>query len=73
MNSPIHVISRDPALVQRFRAAGFQPGMLADPHQGKRFKHEGLFSLMVSNLAALYGNQAVPYFPDGIGLSGLNP
>jgi phosphoglycerol transferase MdoB-like AlkP superfamily enzyme len=72
MNSPVHLISRDPALVQRFREAGFQPGMLADPH-GTHFKHEGLFSLVVSNLAALYGNQAVPYFPDGIGLSGLNP
>ncbi len=73
MSSPIHVISRDPALVKRFLDAGFQPGMLADPHQRPPFKHEGLFSLMVSQLAALYGNQAVPYFPDGIGLSGLNP
>jgi hypothetical protein len=72
MNSPVHVISRDPALVQRFRDAGFQPGMLADPH-GAHIKHEGLFSLMVSNLAARYSKQAVPYFPDGISLSGLNP
>jgi hypothetical protein len=76
MNTPMHVLSRDPAFVERFAAFGFQPGMFADPELHPPLAHEGLFSLLVSQLTAAYGDPdaaPIPYLPDGIGLSGLNP
>ena len=72
--SPVHVIARDPGFVDRFAELGFQPGMYADP--GHALQHEGLFSLLVTKLAEAYGTPdtrgLAHYFPDGIGLAGLN-
>lgn len=75
-NTPVHVISKDAALVQSFESAGFQPGPYAAAGAGQVLKHEGLFSLLVSRLAA--GRSTMPegvappaYFPDGIGHGGL--
>jgi hypothetical protein len=75
MNTPIHVLSRDGAFVESFADAGFQPGLFAEPGLRPALQHEGLFSLWVSKLAAAYaepGSRAAPYFPDGVGLAGLN-
>jgi hypothetical protein len=76
MNTPLHVLSRDPAFVASFADVGCQPGMFADPTLHPALQHEALFSLWVSKLAARYGQPGASdarYFPDGIGLSGLNP
>jgi hypothetical protein len=76
MNTPMHVLSRDAGFVDSFADVGCQPGLFADPTLHPPLQHEGLFSLWVSKLAARYaeqGAQNAPYFPDGIGLSGLNP
>jgi hypothetical protein len=61
--------------VESFADAGFQPGLFAEPGLRPALQHEGLFSLWVSKLAAAYaepGSRAAPYFPDGVGLAGLN-
>lgn len=75
-NAPLHVLSRDPALIERFVAAGFQRGLFAEPGRGPALKHEGLFSLFVSKLSEAYGTpetrRFARYYPDGISLAGLN-
>jgi hypothetical protein len=65
-NTPIHVISRDPKLVDLFADVGLTPGLYAEPAQHPALKHEGLFSLLASKLAP-----SLPYFPTGISQSGL--
>lgn len=73
MNTPVHVLSQDAELVQRFVAQGFQPGLFADPNTGTKLQHEGLFSLLVSQLAARYGAEgSASYFPHGLPLAALN-
>jgi hypothetical protein len=76
MNTPIHVLSQDPQLIERFVAQGFQPGLYADPSTGTKLQHEGIFSLVISQIAARYGTPAAaehaPYFPRGLPLAGLN-
>ena len=76
MNTPMHVLSRDAGFVSSFDDVGCQPGLFADPTLHPALQHEGLYSLWVSKLSARYGTEgATPakYYPDGIGLSGLNP
>lgn len=75
MNTPVHVISQDAALVARFKAEGFQSGMYAQPHVGPTLEHEGLFSLLMTELSAAYSTPESPkaqYFPEGLPLAGLN-
>lgn len=76
MNAPVHVLSRDPELVERFAAFDFQPGMFVDPAQDRPMDHAGILSLMISQLTAAYGEPGspeLPYHPHGIRLSGLQP
>ncbi|PEN12230.1 hypothetical protein CRI94_14415 [Longibacter salinarum] len=47
---PIHILSRDPSLVQPFTDSGFVPGLRAN--NVPQWKHEGLFSLTVRSLVA---------------------
>lgn len=75
MNSPVHMVSRDPAFIEQFVEAGFTPGMFAAPRVRPRFWHEGFFSLWVSKLVASYGtpdSPAVPVYPRGIRLSTIS-
>ncbi|MET0385614.1 MAG: hypothetical protein ABW321_06630 [Polyangiales bacterium] len=75
LRTPLHVLARDPAFVERFAEQGFQPGMYADPQRGPSLRHEGFFSLWVSKLMAAYGAPDAPpvqHLPHGLGLSGLN-
>jgi hypothetical protein len=65
-HTPIHVLSRDAALVDRFADVGLEPGLYAEPGRHAPLKHEGLFSLIVTQLTS-----KGTYLPDGIGLSGL--
>ncbi len=76
-DTPVHVISRDHAFVERFAARGFQPGLYAEPGRAAPLVHEGLFSLLVTELAGAYGTPETKdrarYYPTGITVSGLNP
>lgn len=76
-DTPVHVLSRDGAFVERFAARGFAPGMYAEPGRAPPLVHEALFSLLVTELAGAYGTpetRSLPaYHPAGIGLGGLNP
>lgn len=76
-DTPVHVISRDGALVERFAERGFQPGLYAEPGRTPPLVHEALFSLLVTELAGAYGTPETKglakYFPNGITVGGLNP
>jgi hypothetical protein len=75
MNTPVHVISQDAALVERFRSRGFQSGMYAKPENAKLLQHAGLFSLFVSEMVDAYGVAGAPklqYYPRGLPLAALN-
>ena len=75
-DTPVHILSKDPAFVQRFAGLGFQPGLYAEPGRTPPLQHEALFSLLVSKLAEAYGTSDTRtfarYFPEGISLAGLN-
>jgi hypothetical protein len=64
-NTPLHVIARDPALLDRFADVGLSPGLYTPPGGQTPLKHEGIYSLLVSRLTG------APYFPAGISASGL--
>jgi hypothetical protein len=69
------MLSRDPAFIASLADVGFQSGLRATPGRAP-LQMQGLYSLWVSKLAASYGaegSRSAPYYPDGIGLSGLNP
>jgi hypothetical protein len=75
MNTPVHVISQDAALVARFEARGFQAGMYAQPHTGQPLQHAGLMSLLLTALSEVYAAEGSPkarYYPEGLPLAGLN-
>jgi hypothetical protein len=76
LNTPVHVLSRDGAFVQRFAARGFTEGLFAEPGTGG-LMHEGLFSLLVTELVGEYGARGhaarVRYLPEGVGVSTLAP
>ncbi|HRO26873.1 MAG TPA: sulfatase-like hydrolase/transferase [Luteimonas sp.] len=73
-NTPVHVISRNAAFLQRFEKYGFQPGLAPPPGTGG-LRHEGLASLFVHEFVGQFGGEAqqrhTQYYPDGIGLGGL--
>jgi len=62
--TPIHILSPDAELVDRFASVGLQPGLWAEPGHAQ-LKHEAIYSLLASRLAG------AEYYPDGIALSGL--
>jgi hypothetical protein len=73
-NTPIHVLSRDPQLVDLFADVGLVPGLYAPPGQHPPIKHEGLLSLLVSKLSSIDrapGAPALPYLPSGLPVSSL--
>jgi hypothetical protein len=75
MNTPVHVLSQDAALIERFKAHGFQAGMYAKPEAGMNLQHAGLFSLFIRELAAAYAapsDTEPAYYPNGLPLAGLN-
>ena len=76
MNTPLHMLSRDSAFIASLAGAGFQSGLRVPPGKREPLQMQGLYSLWISKLAAAYGaegSRSAPYYPDGIGLSGLNP
>ena len=71
MNTPVHVLSQDRVLVDRFVAGGFEPGLYAEPKQASKLQHAGLFSLLISQLSARYASQPATYYPHGLPLPAL--
>jgi hypothetical protein len=65
-NTPVHVIARDPSLVDAFADVGLEKGLYVPPGAHPPLRHEGFFSLLVSKLTGI-----ARYFPSGIGPSGL--
>lgn len=76
-DTPVHVISRDAAFVERFGERGFQPGLYAEPGRAAPLVHEALFSLLTTELAGAYGTPETKglarFYPTGITVGGLNP
>jgi phosphoglycerol transferase MdoB-like AlkP superfamily enzyme len=67
-STPMHVIARDPALVDAFTAYGFVPGLRLDDVQ-PTMRHEGFYSLLMRVLLGRYGagDVALPeYLPHGV-------
>ncbi|MEM7132074.1 MAG: sulfatase-like hydrolase/transferase [Chloroflexota bacterium] len=68
--TPIHIIGRDPALVQTLAVFGFQPGLTVND-QANPIKHEGFYSMFMQLLIGLYGEEGVvppPYKPNGVNI-----
>lgn len=73
-NTPLHVISRDPALLERFAALGFDEGLLPPVRAQPLLVHEGLFPLLVGAFTSAWGDAAqapLPQAPEGISLRAL--
>jgi hypothetical protein len=69
LESPIHVISRDPALVSGFGEAGFRPGMEADTTLPAPMTHAGVYSLLMRQMLKQYGtdpSRLPAYLPEGL-------
>ena len=66
--TPVHIISRDPTLIDTFQTYGFVPGLQVTDRE-PTIKHEGFYSLFVRTLLQNYGDgneDALPaYLPDG--------
>ena len=65
---PVHILARDPALLEEFRAQGFMDGLALNTGRDALMAHEGMFSMMVRNLARCCGagGSTLPdYLPNG--------
>ncbi len=65
---PVHILARDPALLEEFRLQGFIDGLALNTGRGALMAHEGMFSMMMRNLARCCSasSDALPeYMPDG--------
>ena len=72
-DTPIHIISKDAALVNAFLEYGFGRGLTVQTVGGPTatVRHEGIYSMLVRVLVGQYGqgNKALPpYLPEGIPL-----
>ena len=63
---PVHIFARQPEHLAELKAQGFRPGMVIEAG-APRFRHEGLFSLLVRSLARCCGSGGpLPaYLPGG--------
>ncbi len=65
---PMHILAKDPALLEEFRAQGFTDGLMVRTGRDALLAHEGLFSLMARTFARCCsepGTELPPYLPDG--------
>ena len=73
LNTPVHVLTTDPATLELFLEAGATKGMMPKP--GATMAHEGLFSLIVWAMAQAHGDAVSKvlgrWSPDGAQPSGL--
>ena len=59
---PVHVLSRDAALLEAFQEAGFVDGLQPDPQTKATLHHSGLFSLLARALAVCCSDSAPPEY-----------
>ncbi len=67
-DTPIHIITQDPALAEAFLPLGFQPGLDTKTITEPPLNHAGLYSLLTHVLLTQYGVEpatAPPYLPHG--------
>jgi hypothetical protein len=71
-DTPVHVLARDPALLEEFSAHGFTRGLMLAPGTPAATRHEALFSLLVRALSqGRSGRATLPaYQPLGARLGG---
>lgn len=63
---PIHLIARDPALLERFAPYGFQPGLWPGQQDEPPLRHEGVFSMLARELGGAWGSSPPPeWLPAG--------
>ncbi|MBK8047172.1 MAG: sulfatase-like hydrolase/transferase [Anaerolineales bacterium] len=65
--TPVHVIAKDPALIDAFAPYGFESGLEVARVQSA-LRHEGIYSLFMRLLYQAYGDQRMalpPYLPTG--------
>ncbi len=64
---PIHILAKDPALLEEFREQGFVDGLAINSGRDAVLAHEGVFSMMVRALGRCCSDAGtlVPYLPDG--------
>jgi hypothetical protein len=64
---PIHILARDPALLEEFREQGFVDGLNLNSGRATLLAHEGLFSMMARTFARCCsdGGELPPYMPNG--------
>jgi hypothetical protein len=67
---PVHVLSRDPVLLDEFRDRGFSEGLVLDAHAEPAVEHAGLFSVLVRALVRSSGKTPPPYLPKGVSADG---
>ena len=67
-STPVHIVSRDTALLEEFRKIAFVDGLYTEPVGNKPVQHEALFSLFVTRLLARYGagQPDLEWIPDGL-------
>ncbi|MBV1857347.1 MAG: hypothetical protein KUG77_02970 [Nannocystaceae bacterium] len=65
---PVHILARDPALLEEFRERGFVDGLGINSGRDAVIAHEGVFSMMVRALGRCCSEpdtSLVPYLPEG--------
>lgn len=69
-DTPVHVLARNPALLQELKQQGFRDGLWLSPNEATSVRHEGLFSLLVRTLVGAYcaPTQLPAYRPQGVPL-----
>lgn len=67
--TPVHIISRDPALINNLDQFGFVHAMEIPADQSTQLHHEGIYSLLVRTLVQTYGEHpedAPEFLPNGV-------
>ncbi len=59
-STPVHIITRDPRLLDELATVGFAPGLDGSPRDAHHLHHAGLFSLLARSFAACYGSEVIP-------------
>jgi hypothetical protein len=62
-DTPIHIISKDPAFADAFLDYGFVRGLIVSDSQ-PTIRHEGFYSMFVRVMLAQYGKDIIRILPD---------
>ncbi|MEA3336202.1 MAG: hypothetical protein U9R25_09860 [Chloroflexota bacterium] len=67
-DTPVHIVSKNPALINAFARYGFEPGLTVS-NLMPTIRHEGFYSMFMRVLLTEYGQgtrKLPPYLPDGL-------